>query len=63
MSKRTYRQIQGLLLLITVFVLFASFYFQYVLGLEPCPLCLMQRICVFLLMALFFFFLERLVIS
>ena len=42
MIKRTYRKIQTLLSLITLFVLFASFYFQYFLGLQPCPLCLMQ---------------------
>lgn len=35
---------------ITFLVLFFSFYSQYVLGLQPCPLCIMQRICVFLLM-------------
>lgn len=52
MIKRTYRQIQGFLILATLFVLFASLYFQYGLGLQPCPLCLMQRFCVFLLLAL-----------
>lgn len=40
---------RGLLLLITLVVLAASYYFQYVLGLQPCPLCLMQRFCVILL--------------
>lgn len=52
MTKRTYRKIQSLLTLISFFVLFASLYFQYAMGLQPCPLCLMQRICVFLLLAL-----------
>jgi len=52
MSKRTYRLIQALLILITLLVLFASLYFQLYLGLQPCPLCLMQRICVFLLLGL-----------
>jgi protein dithiol:quinone oxidoreductase len=40
--------------LLTAFVLFASFYFQYALGMQPCPLCLMQRLSVFLLFALCF---------
>ncbi|PWY54718.1 disulfide bond formation protein B [Legionella qingyii] len=51
MRKLTYRRIQTLNATLTVFVLFASFYFQYVVGLIPCPLCIMQRICVFLLLA------------
>lgn len=49
MSKRRYRTLQNVLLMLTLFVLGASFYFQYMAGLEPCPLCLMQRLCVFLL--------------
>lgn len=52
MIKRTYRQIQGFLIFVTVFILFASLYFQYFLGLQPCPLCLMQRFCLFLLLGL-----------
>jgi disulfide bond formation protein DsbB len=47
MSKRTYRIVQLLLAWVTTVVLFASFYFQYFKGLQPCPLCIMQRICVF----------------
>lgn len=49
MSKRTYRNIQSLLLLITILVLAMAFYFEYVEGLQPCPLCLMQRLCTALL--------------
>jgi disulfide bond formation protein DsbB len=45
MSKRSYRFIQNGLLLLTLCVLFSSFYFQYGAGLQPCPLCLMQRFC------------------
>lgn len=41
--------------LLTLFVLFASFYFQYVQALMPCPLCIMQRVCVFLLLAVMCF--------
>jgi disulfide bond formation protein DsbB len=52
MTKLFYRKIQFALTLVTVFVLFFSFYAQYVLGLEPCPLCLMQRGCVFVLLGL-----------
>ncbi|MFI4963456.1 MAG: disulfide bond formation protein B, partial [Legionellales bacterium] len=36
----------------TLGVLFCSFYLQYIVGLYPCPLCLMQRLCVFLLLIL-----------
>jgi disulfide bond formation protein DsbB len=50
MTKLMYKRIQTLLALVTLFVLFASFYFQYVVGLAPCPLCMMQRICVFILL-------------
>lgn len=49
MSKRVYRSLHALLFLITTLVLFASLYLQYVTGLEPCPLCIMQRISVFFL--------------
>lgn len=54
MSKRLYRNIQVFLSLITLFVFGASLYFQYHEGMEPCPLCLMQRFCVFLLLFLTF---------
>ncbi|CEG55802.1 disulfide bond formation protein B [Legionella fallonii] len=50
MNKLTYKRIQLFLVFATVFVLFASLYFQYYLGLHPCPLCIMQRLCVFLLL-------------
>ncbi|STX52574.1 Disulfide bond formation protein B (Disulfide oxidoreductase) [Legionella busanensis] len=43
-----YRYWQMLLFLVSLGVLAASLYFQYVRGLEPCPLCLMQRLCVIL---------------
>jgi|SRR5580704_1133347 disulfide bond formation protein DsbB len=52
MNKIAYKKIQLLLVLVTVFVLFASLYVQYFLGLHPCPLCIMQRLCVFLLLGL-----------
>ena len=31
---------------ISLIVLGTSFYLQYLRGMEPCPLCLMQRLCV-----------------
>lgn len=48
MSKRVYRNIQSLLLFATIIVLTVGFYFEYGKGLQPCPLCLMQRLCTFL---------------
>lgn len=52
MTKYNYRRIQNFLMLPSFFVFFASIYFQYVAGLQPCPLCLMERLCVFLLLIL-----------
>lgn len=51
MRKVTFWRIQTFNAVVTVLVLFASFYFQYVVGLTPCPLCIMQRVCIFLLLA------------
>ena len=48
MSKRTYKLIHNLLFMLTFFVLASAFYFQYMKGLQPCPLCLMQRAFAFL---------------
>lgn len=50
MTKYSYQKILAGLSLLSMFVLLASLYFQYVKGLHPCPLCLMQRLCVFLLL-------------
>lgn len=52
MNKIIYKRFQLLLVLVTVFVLFASLYFQYYKGLHPCPLCIMQRVMVFILLGL-----------
>ncbi|MCC5013475.1 MULTISPECIES: disulfide bond formation protein B [unclassified Legionella] len=52
MNKVIYRQGQILLAGLSFFILISSFYFQYVKNLQPCPLCLMQRLCVFLLFIL-----------
>jgi disulfide bond formation protein DsbB len=48
MTKPVYRKIQSTLLLITLFVLTTALYFEYGKGMQPCPLCLMQRLCTFL---------------
>jgi disulfide bond formation protein DsbB len=48
MSLMTYRKLQHVLLFLTMFVLGMVFYFEYMKNMEPCPLCLMQRLCVFL---------------
>lgn len=45
-----YRTLQNLLLLWTILVLGVAFYLQYMRGLQPCPLCIMQRFCMFLLL-------------
>lgn len=50
-SNRQYNLI-GLLLVLTI--LGAAVYLQMGLGLEPCPLCLLQRFCFILLGLLFF---------
>lgn len=54
MTKLGYQRCQALLALLSLVVLLGSFYFQYFKKLEPCPLCLMQRLSVFLLLAICF---------
>ncbi|MDX1838708.1 disulfide bond formation protein B [Legionella taurinensis] len=51
MNSTFYRYWQLLLVFVTLFVLAASFYFQLVKDLTPCPLCLMQRFSVMALLA------------
>jgi len=48
MTKRAYRVLQNLLLMSTLLIIGVTFYFQYMKGLQPCPLCLMQRFCAFI---------------
>lgn len=45
MKRKSYRQLQNTMLLLTVFVLTFSFYMEFIHQLKPCPLCLMQRFC------------------
>jgi len=52
MSKMTYRYWQVFLACLSLFVLASSIYLQYVDDLQPCPLCLMQRLCVLVLFVL-----------
>lgn len=52
MNRLTDRNLQILFVLLSFTVLSSSFYFQYIQGLQPCPLCLMQRVCVFVLFLL-----------
>lgn len=47
-----YRRIQIVLTLISLLVLTCSLCFQYIQDMEPCPLCLMQRLAVFLVFIL-----------
>lgn len=54
MTKIIYRRLQILLCFLSLIVLSSSFYFQYIKELEPCPLCLMQRLAVFFLFTLCF---------
>ena len=44
MSKTIIKVILNLILLFSIFALFAAYFIQYILGHEPCNLCLIQRI-------------------
>jgi protein dithiol:quinone oxidoreductase len=48
MTIYNYRYWQIILFLVSLSILAASLYFQYIRDLQPCPLCLMQRLCVIL---------------
>lgn len=58
MTKLMYKSSLIFLMLVTSLVLSFSIYAQYIMGLQPCPLCLMQRMMVFLLMVLMLFHLS-----
>lgn len=45
MNKVPYRYGQFFVLILSLFVLSGSYYFQYMDEMLPCPLCLMQRFC------------------
>jgi disulfide bond formation protein DsbB len=44
MSKMKYKIALNLIMLFSIFVLFAAYFIQYVLGHQPCNLCLIERI-------------------
>ena len=50
MKNIAHEKIMQFIVLVTMLVLGTSFYLQYAHGLEPCPLCLMQRICTLLIL-------------
>lgn len=51
MKQLTRSTLQLSIVVLSLVVLLASFYLQYGKGFEPCPLCLMQRICIILILA------------
>lgn len=51
MKKLSLPTLQHILFTITLIVLGMSYYLQYGKGFEPCPLCLMQRICIIFILA------------
>jgi disulfide bond formation protein DsbB len=61
MKKKSAFILQSILVTLSIVVLGTSFYLQYAKGLEPCPLCLMQRICVGLILvsSLFYIYLKE----
>ena len=51
-NRISYNRVNAVLLFIVMSLSAASFYFEYVEELNPCPLCIMQRVCVLLLIPL-----------
>lgn len=51
MKTLTRTTLQSGIVTLSLLVLLASFYLQYAKGFEPCPLCLMQRICIIFILA------------
>lgn len=49
MEIKHYKKIQNGMLFFTILVLVVGFYIENTYGLEPCPLCLMQRFCIFII--------------
>lgn len=50
MKKINYIRVHSFLTIVTFIVLMASLYLQYFMNLQPCPLCIMQRVCLFILL-------------
>lgn len=51
----SHRVIYGIGFLLIVAILGSAFYLEYVKGVDPCPLCLLQRFCMIVLGIIFFF--------
>lgn len=51
MKKLSRSTLQLTIIAISLLVLLASFYLQYAKGFELCPLCLMQRFCIIVILA------------
>ncbi|OGV31884.1 MAG: hypothetical protein A3E88_07700 [Legionellales bacterium RIFCSPHIGHO2_12_FULL_35_11] len=49
MERKNYKTTQNIMLFFTLLVLFVGFYIENVYNLTPCPLCLMQRFCIFII--------------
>lgn len=58
---KSYRYLNAGVFGLALFLTIASLYFEYVTELAPCPLCIMQRLCVIMLclVALLGFFISR----
>ena len=52
MKNITYTRIMQFITTLSILVLGTSFYLQYIKGFEPCPLCLMQRLCIITILIL-----------
>lgn len=50
MTTLYYKNIHIASIIVTLIVILFSLYFQFVIGLDPCPLCIMQRGCVFIIL-------------
>ncbi|MCX7118065.1 MAG: disulfide bond formation protein B [Legionellales bacterium] len=48
MNKWAYLKTQQLMLLSTLLAIICVFYLQYMARMQPCPLCIAQRLCAFL---------------
>ena len=44
-----FRALSSITVLVSIALLASAYYFELVVGLEPCPMCMMQRIVVFVL--------------
>ncbi|NDH09664.1 MAG: disulfide bond formation protein B [Gammaproteobacteria bacterium] len=61
MNQSVIKSVNFWMLIFSVFALFSTFFCEYCLHLSPCPLCLMQRLCIEILafMCLGFFVAQK----